>query len=85
MPLCVACGVMLFARPVIKATLKGDPMEPIRSYQKNRGMSAWHDIVDWVGGYPFEVATPEELFNFYRDKGIPTHVFDDQSWEHGMQ
>ena len=22
----------------------------------NRGMSFWHDYVDWVGGYPFEVA-----------------------------
>ena len=27
-------------------------------------MSRWHDLVDWVGGYPFEVATPEEVFDF---------------------
>ncbi len=27
-----------------------------------RGMSAKHDLVDWVGGYPFEVAKPEEVF-----------------------
>jgi hypothetical protein len=25
-------------------------------------MSAWRDVVDWVGGYPFEVAKPEEFF-----------------------
>jgi 2-polyprenyl-3-methyl-5-hydroxy-6-metoxy-1,4-benzoquinol methylase len=31
-----------------------------------RGMSRWRDIVDWVGGYPYEVAKPEELFDFYR-------------------
>jgi 2-polyprenyl-6-hydroxyphenyl methylase/3-demethylubiquinone-9 3-methyltransferase len=30
-----------------------------------RGMTVWYDLVDWVGGYPFEVATPEAIFNFY--------------------
>ena len=30
--------------------------------QRTRGMSRWHDLVDWVGGYPFEVARPEEIF-----------------------
>ena len=24
-------------------------------------MSHWLDIVDWVGGFPYEVATPEEI------------------------
>ena len=37
-------------------------------YSKKRGMSRWHDIIDWVGGYPFEVARPEEVLDFYRDK-----------------
>jgi 2-polyprenyl-6-hydroxyphenyl methylase/3-demethylubiquinone-9 3-methyltransferase len=35
-----------------------------------RGMSRWHDIVDWVGGYPFEVAKPDEIFDFFRSKGF---------------
>lgn len=35
-----------------------------------RGMSLWHDMVDWIGGYPFEVARPEAIFRFYRDKGF---------------
>lgn len=39
-------------------------------YKRNRGMSKWHDIVDWIGGYPYEVAKPEEIFNFYRDRGF---------------
>jgi len=38
--------------------------------KKNRGMSVWHDLVDWVGGYPFEVAKPEEIFEFYRKRGF---------------
>ena len=35
-------------------------------YQNARGMSRWHDLVDWIGGYPFEVATPEAVFDFCR-------------------
>lgn len=35
-----------------------------------RGMSLWYDMVDWLGGYPFEVATPEQIFRFYRDEGF---------------
>ncbi len=26
-----------------------------------RGMSLWYDMLDWLGGYPFEVARPEEI------------------------
>jgi hypothetical protein len=39
----------------------------------DRGMSLWHDMVDWVGGYPFEVARPEELLRFYRTRGFALH------------
>lgn len=35
-----------------------------------RGMSHWHDLVDWVGGYPFEVAVPERIFEFYKRRGF---------------
>ncbi len=35
-----------------------------------RGMDAQRDLVDWVGGYPFEVAKPEQIFDFYRDRGF---------------
>jgi 2-polyprenyl-6-hydroxyphenyl methylase/3-demethylubiquinone-9 3-methyltransferase len=27
----------------------------------------WHD---WLGGYPFEVAKPEEIFDFYKKRGF---------------
>jgi 2-polyprenyl-6-hydroxyphenyl methylase/3-demethylubiquinone-9 3-methyltransferase len=33
-------------------------------------MSRWHDIRDWCGGYPFEVAAPEVVFDFYRERGF---------------
>jgi 2-polyprenyl-6-hydroxyphenyl methylase/3-demethylubiquinone-9 3-methyltransferase len=38
--------------------------------QYTRGMSRWYDLIDWVGGYPFEVAKPEEIFDFYRSRGL---------------
>ena len=37
---------------------------------KNRGMSIFYDFIDWLGGYPYEVAKPEEIINFYQDKGL---------------
>lgn len=43
----------------------------IGAYAKDkRGMSYWHDLVDWIGGYPFEVASPEAVFEFYRVRGF---------------
>ncbi|HJU56503.1 MAG TPA: class I SAM-dependent methyltransferase [Pyrinomonadaceae bacterium] len=53
------------------ATLKlGEYVRTWTRYDTNRGMSRWRDIVDWVGGYPYEVAKPEEIFDFYRARGF---------------
>jgi len=43
-----------------------------RNYTRNsaRGMDPWRDVVDWVGGYPFEVAKPEEIFDFFNGRGF---------------
>lgn len=56
-------------------TLKGKPwvyFADILNYSErsHRGMSYWHDLNDWIGGYPFEVATPERIFDFHRDRGF---------------
>lgn len=49
----------------------GNPFKTWFNYGKNnRGMSAWHDVVDWAGGYPFEVAKPEDVFYFFKNKGF---------------
>ena len=37
--------------------------------KESRGMDLRRDMVDWVGGYPFEVARPEQVFDFYYQKG----------------
>lgn len=41
------------------------PMNDWKQTKEARGMSTWYDLVDWVGGFPFEVAKPEEIFSFY--------------------
>jgi 2-polyprenyl-3-methyl-5-hydroxy-6-metoxy-1,4-benzoquinol methylase len=48
----------------------GNPFKSWVAYKQNRGMSAYHDLIDWVGGYPFEVAKPEEVFAFFKNKGF---------------
>jgi SAM-dependent methyltransferase len=35
-----------------------------------RGMTMWYDMLDWLGGYPFEVAKPEEVLHFLRQRGF---------------
>ena len=39
-------------------------------FSKERGMSYYTDIVDWVGGYPYEYATPAEVTQFFEQRGF---------------
>ena len=48
----------------------GNPLGDFRAYRKRRGMSPVHDWHDWLGGLPFEVATSEEIFEFFRKRGF---------------
>lgn len=48
----------------------GDYARSWTQYSQRRGMNRWHDIVDWVGGHPYECATPDQVFDFYRAKGF---------------
>ncbi len=45
-----------------------NPFTRYREYKRRRGMSMVYDWLDWLGGYPFEVATPEKIIRFYRDR-----------------
>lgn len=40
------------------------------SYGRQRGMDRWHDHVDWLGGYPFEVARPEDVIHFFQERHL---------------
>jgi 2-polyprenyl-6-hydroxyphenyl methylase/3-demethylubiquinone-9 3-methyltransferase len=37
---------------------------------RGRGMNRWHDLLDWVGGWPFEVAKPDAIFNYLKARGF---------------
>ena len=64
------CFLFLWTPAMVRDLLIGKPFRTWALYKGTRGMSPWHDVIDWVGGYPFEVATPEQVFEFYRDRGF---------------
>jgi len=47
-----------------------NPLRRYRLYRRARGMSLFRDREDWLGGYPFEVASPEQIFLFFKEKGF---------------
>lgn len=66
------CFLYCWGKTMVIDALKGRPFHSWRHYGKGsaRGMSAWRDLVDWVGGYPFEVATPAAIVAFHRERGF---------------
>jgi len=38
--------------------------------KKERGMNFYYDVVDWVGGYPYEYASKEEVVTYMQTKGF---------------
>lgn len=68
-------AVWFVAFQVLKGLLKDlvflrNPLARYKEAKRNRGMSMWHNWLDWLGGYPFETAKPEEVFDFYRKRGF---------------
>lgn len=43
-----------------------NPVRIMREYGEKRGMHWYRDVVDWVGGYPYEFATSDEVFAFMK-------------------
>lgn len=41
-----------------------NPLTLFTHYSQGRGMSYWTDVRDWLGGYPYEFATVDEIFRF---------------------
>ena len=72
-PFAVAVSLPEETKKFASSVVRLKPMEYVRTwtqYKNGRGMNHWYDIIDWVGGYPYEVATAEEIFEFYRAKGF---------------
>jgi 2-polyprenyl-3-methyl-5-hydroxy-6-metoxy-1,4-benzoquinol methylase len=72
-PFALAVSAPEEVKAMARATLRGRPQDYVHSwtrYDRSRGMSHWHDIVDWVGGYPYECARPDAIFSFFHDRGF---------------
>ena len=52
-----------------------NPFTIMRDYRENRGMDYWRDVIDWVGGYPYEYATVQEVFAFMK-KEFPLYQLE---------
>ena len=72
-PFAVAAIAPEEGKRLLKSLITLKPRAYIRSwthYKTGRGMNRWHDIIDWVGGFPYEVATVDEIFEFYKARGF---------------
>lgn len=61
--------VKSLARSVLTSDV-GSYFRSWSQYDRRRGMNRWRDIIDWVGGYPYEVSTPDEIFDFFTARGF---------------
>ncbi len=68
----VPAMLRLWGPTTVRDLLQGRAFLTWRDYsrQSMRGMSPWRDVVDWVGGLPFEVAKPEEILACCRKRGF---------------
>ena len=57
--------VRLWGPTLFRDLVRAHPTRTWGSYRAERGMSPLIDVKDWVGGYPFEVARPDELVEFF--------------------
>jgi 2-polyprenyl-3-methyl-5-hydroxy-6-metoxy-1,4-benzoquinol methylase len=53
----------------------------LTSASSGRGMSWLHDVIDWVGGYPYEYASVRDIAEFYRRDGFePVKIGENRSY-----
>tara|TARA_A100000171_G_C2140533_1_gene155446 strand:+ start:18567 stop:19406 length:840 start_codon:yes stop_codon:yes gene_type:complete len=50
--------------------LRQAPLARYKNFREKRGMSWIHDLYDWLGGYPFEVASIPQIFDFYKKRNL---------------
>jgi 2-polyprenyl-3-methyl-5-hydroxy-6-metoxy-1,4-benzoquinol methylase len=47
---------------------KKNPFSYISNYSSMRGMSFLHDVHDWLGGYPYESISPDEMSTYAQSR-----------------
>lgn len=53
-----------------KAMMGKNPVAYVRNYSKMRGMNFSHDAHDWLGGYPYETASADEMRDRFSKLGF---------------
>jgi SAM-dependent methyltransferase len=62
-----------------------NPIRYNRDYRASRGMSWSHDVHDWLGGYPYESATPDEIVGMLNDLGFAiVRMFEEPASKGGL-
>ena len=68
---CATCIPAFVVRGLVSDVIgRRNPFARYTEYRRNRGMSVLHDWIDWLGGYPFEVAKLETIFDHFRARGF---------------
>jgi len=66
-----ALGSLFVLLNIIALSVRGNnPFSYMAKYGGERGMSFSHDVHDWLGGYPYESASPEEIRSLFIAKGF---------------
>ena len=64
--------VVLFSGIIYLAKLLVTGRNPLI---KERGMDFWYDVIDWIGGYPYEYAHPDDVTAFVTSLGLNLRNF----------
>ena len=95
--LCRARLALLFALGIIgkhearavaahtRAGTIGEWLKTWTDYDKisTRGMSRWHDWIDWIGGYPYERASVDQIVDWFAKDGFRLNKLEDRSMGYG--
>ena len=60
----------LFILPAMKERLKNKKNPFGWNEKRSRGMNVYNDIVDWLGGLPYEVADDKQMEDFFQKRGF---------------
>lgn len=71
-PYTVICASQLEIKALLSSVANGRPRDYFKRWGPihYRGMGHWRDLVDWIGGYPYEAAKPDEIFEYFRNQGF---------------
>lgn len=72
-PYALCLGYIFLLINILKYTIKFRPMaaiQPLINYEKNRGMKYHYDLIDWIGGFPFEFVEFELMIEYAAVRGL---------------